>query len=319
MRRASLVTGINHYLTHLRMSVKQLNGLNLQDLNVHAEPFFRDFLNLALGYRLTNINIVEPNAQAIDLGDKSERIAIQVTSTPDLAKIRHTHQGFVRGGFQAEYDRLIMLIVGEKNRYRDPFVGEADGFRISLVEDVWDMNDLLRRVVDKDLPTLERCHDFLREELRVPEPKEANEVLTLVRLIEVLSIADVEMGIGDNREDPDPKRKIHDRFADHAEFLESLFVDLHEIYGRTLAEVNRHADLGHMKIRKLQLFLMNRSDRFLAECGGDPQAALDALLTWVVGKMGSTDVPFDDGAIRYYLIDQLIACNVFPNKRPSHA
>ena len=67
MNRARLLADISYYLTHLRMSVEHLNSLNLQDINVHAETFFRDLLNLALGYQLKNINIVEKNARAIDL------------------------------------------------------------------------------------------------------------------------------------------------------------------------------------------------------------------------------------------------------------
>jgi len=51
----------------------------------------------------------------------------------------------------------------------------------------------------------------------------------------------------------------------------------------------------------------------------DPQAALDELTKMVLQMMGASDVAFDDGAVRYYLIGQLIACNVFPNKRSSYA
>ena len=64
---------------------------------------------------------------------------------------------------------------------------------------------------------------------------------------------------------------------------------------------------------------MNWSDRVLTECGGDPQAALELLTQRVLGMMGSSDAGFDDGAVRYYLIDQLIMCNVFPNKRSQSA
>ena len=152
-----------------------------------------------------------------------------------------------------------------------------------------------------------------------PSLVKSNEVNTLVRLIEVLSVAEEGLSLGDNREDPDPERKIAERFADHAQFLERMYVDLHEIYGRTLAEVNRHSDLSHVRVRKLQIYLMRWSDRILNECGGDPQLALEVLTGKVLQMMGTGDVAFDDGAVGYYLIGQLIACNVFPNKRASYA
>ena len=315
MNRANLLQVISHYLTHLRVSVGQLNSLNLQDINVHGEAFFRDFLNLILGYKLRNINIIERNARAIDLGDEDERIAIQVTSTSELAKIKHTHKGFVASGLDGTYDRLVVLIIGEKLRYREVALGGGAVFGMSLADDVWDIPDLLRKVADLPLDRLERCCDFLRGELRIVEPRQSNEVSTLIRLIEVLSAAEEGISVGDNREDPDPDRKIRDRFADHAAFLEQRYVDLHEIYGRALAEVNRHSDLGHVRVRKLQVYLMNWSDRVLGEHGGDPREALDALTEKVLRMMGASEVAFDDCAIRYYLVGQLIACNVFPNKR----
>ena len=76
INRAHFLSTIGHYLTHLRMSVEHSSSLNLQDMNVHAENFFRDFLNLALGFDLKNINIIEKNARAIDLGDADARVAI---------------------------------------------------------------------------------------------------------------------------------------------------------------------------------------------------------------------------------------------------
>src|SRR5690606_20044496 len=111
MNRKSLLDGIIHYLSILRVSVELHNSLNHQDINVVSENFFRDFLNLAFGYELKNINIVEKNARAIDLGDEDARIAIQVTSTAGMPKIKHTHSGFVAGGLDAKYDRLVVLVI----------------------------------------------------------------------------------------------------------------------------------------------------------------------------------------------------------------
>ena len=237
MNRARLLEDITHYLTHLRMSVEHLNSLNLQDINVHAENFFRDFLNLALGYQLKNINIVEKNARAIDLGDEDKRIAIQVTSSSELAKIKHTHEGFVAGGLDGKYDRLVVLVIGAKNRYRDPILGGDGVFSMSLVDDIWGVPELLRKIGDLSLDKLECCRDFLRDQLAIAVPRRANEVDTLIRVIEVLSAAEEGLSATDNREDPDPERKIRNRFADHAEFLERQYVDLHEIYGLALEHI----------------------------------------------------------------------------------
>ena len=314
MKRAELLRIVTHYLTHLRVSVETSNSLNLQDLNVHAEAFFRDLLNLALDYRLTNINIVEKNARAIDLGDETNRIAIQVTSTADFAKVKHTFGAFIKASLPSKYDRLIILIIGSKKNYRETSIGDSSTFSMSVTDDVWDIADLLRMIGDLHLDKLQACQDFLRKELRLSEPRQSNEVRTLMRVIEVLSASEEGLQAGDNREDPDPEGKIRDRFANHAEFLQQEYVKLFEIYGRALNEVEAHTDLGHVRVRKLQVYLWKWSDRVLREFKGDPEAALQALCDRIMGMMGTGEADFDQGAVRYYLINQLIACNVFPNK-----
>lgn len=315
MNRTDLVKGITHYLILLKGKIELLNILNMQDDNVQAEFFFRDLLNLVFDYELENINIVEANAQSIDLGDPTRRIAIQVTSTSDFSKIRHTHSGFVKAGLETCYDELIVLIIGDKKTYKEKSLGGAGVFEMSIEENVWDIKDLIKKLGALPLPKLQSCRDFLRAELRFTEPRVVNEVATLIRLIEVLSAAEAELSIGDNREDPDPEGKIRDRFVDHAKFLEELYVSLYEVYGKTLEAVIDSSDLGPVRIRKLQLYLMHWSNSVLAECKGDPEAALNRLTKAVLADMGASELPFDDGAVRYYLIDQLIACNVFPNKR----
>ncbi len=319
MNRRDLINRITYWLTHLKMQVEMQNRLNLQDLNVHSENFFRDFLNLVLRFELVNINIVNPNAGAIDLGDKAKRIAIQVTSTSDISKIKHTHKGFVARGLFEDYDQLIVLIIGEKKSYKETSIGGGGNFEMSISKDVWGLTDLLRKIGDLQIPELRKCLEFLDAELKHPSPREFKEVKTLIRLIEVLSAEEDGLLSDDNREDPDPKGKIEVRFAGHTQFLKDSYSSLHEIYGQTLAEVNKHTDLSHIRIQKLQIYLTSWSDQTLNECGGDPQKALDVLTEKVLYKMEASDAEFDNGAVRYFLIDQLIACNVFPNKRDVHA
>lgn len=319
MNRKSLLDGIIHYLSILRVSVELHNSLNHQDINVVSENFFRDFLNLAFGYELKNINIVEKNARAIDLGDEDARIAIQVTSTAGMPKIKHTHSGFVAGGLDAKYDRLVVLVIGEKKTYRQDSLGGGDVFAMSIKDDVWGLDELLARIDDLPPEKLVQCFDYLKAGISTRQPREANEVLTLLRLIEVLSESEVEAAASDIRGDPDPEGKINARFADHADFLKRQFTDLHALYGATLAEVSGQSDIGHGRMLKLQIYLTNWSDRVLQECAGDPEQALETMVIRIMEKMGDGTAGFDESAVRFYLIDQLIRCNVFPNKTAAHA
>lgn len=57
-----------------------LNHQNLYDINIHSETFFCGLLNVIFGYNLENINDSEKNFPSIDLEDKLNRVAIQVTT-----------------------------------------------------------------------------------------------------------------------------------------------------------------------------------------------------------------------------------------------
>ena len=313
MNRKSCIDGIVYYLSVLKVSVEMHNSLNHQDINLASENFFRDFFNLVFGYHLKNINIVRRNAQSIDLGDDDSRIAIQVTSSTGLTKVKHTHSGFVKCGLDKKYDRLIILMIGEKTAFKQDTLGEAGGFHISLREDVWGISELLRHLEDLSLEKLVDCEKYLRDGILVRRPREANEVKTLVRLIEVLSEADTEVVRPDILPDPDPDRKINARFADHANLLKTQFIELHLLYGATLEEVTKQSDISHGGMKKLQIYLTNWSDRVLQQCGNNPEVALESLVSQTMEKMGDSDIGFDESAVRFYLIQQLIACNVFPN------
>jgi hypothetical protein len=141
----------------------------------------------------------------------------------------------------------------------------------------------------------------------------------LVRLITVLSESESITIDTRDRGDPDPEGKIIKRFADHAAFLKKQYSDLFEIYGQLLKEFYKYSDISQTHLLKLQIYLRSWSDHILTECAGDPLIALELLVRRVLTKMEVSGLTFDECAVRFYLVDQLIACNVFPNKRPEHA
>ncbi|MFR7839157.1 MAG: SMEK domain-containing protein [Blautia massiliensis (ex Durand et al. 2017)] len=87
-----------------------LNAVNLYDINIIAEDFFPGLLNLIYGYELKNANHLEKNAPAIDLIDRKNRIAVQVTSDNSSTKIRHTIAEFNKNQAYHLYDRLVATV-----------------------------------------------------------------------------------------------------------------------------------------------------------------------------------------------------------------
>lgn len=71
-------------------SVKSLGKLNLHDVNVHSENFFRDFLNCLRDWELRNANEIQSNEAGIDLIDDKHKVVIQVSSESTKNKIQES-------------------------------------------------------------------------------------------------------------------------------------------------------------------------------------------------------------------------------------
>jgi hypothetical protein len=319
MARQQYVQEIVDALALLSRKVEINNSLNLTDINVHSENFFRDFLNLALGLKLKNINEINPNADAIDLADTDKRWAIQVTSTSAIKKTKDTVRKFCEKGLHAHYDRLIILNLVSVTRHKDILVGDDPAFKLNTRDDMWDYNDIARMLSHGDTEFLKNVADFINRELGINKAaKLSKEVLTLIAMIDLLSDDDHPAAGNGFIEAPDPERKVYNRFAAHANYLTETYVDLYIMYGKILDTIIEEKDIGTVRLQKMGLYLKSVSDLKLTQHGGNPKSAINGLVREFSALLGERNVEFDEKAIEFYLIDQLIRCNVFPQLERSN-
>ena len=164
------------------------------------------------------------------------------------------------------------------------------------------------------LNTYKNITDFLHKELKiVPDSKLPKEVQTIITLIDHLSncihTATDERFI----EEPDPDGKINERFANHSDFLKQTYVDLYSVYKLNLETVKEMTDIGTVQVIKKSLYLKIYSDKVLTESDGNPKVALDTLTQEFARIVGQKGIEYDETAITFFLVDELIRCNVFPN------
>lgn len=152
------------YLSVLRYIIKSRTKKGLYDLNKQSEPFFRDLLNQVYGWDLENLNQIQWNYPAIDLGDPTKSVCVQVTAQSDSTKIHGTIKKFVEKALYNEYERLIVLIVTDKKSYTfKPDTKEK--FTFDAKRDILDVDDVLSKIETLPLASLEDIHDFLATEL----------------------------------------------------------------------------------------------------------------------------------------------------------
>lgn len=136
---------ISMRLAELVAEVRQSSASNLHSINVHAENFFRAFLNQLFGWRLSNANAIEPNAAGVDLLYRGEAgdLVVQVSSTTTHEKIQKSLEKSAR--FPGAHF-LFLAIDDHLPNYQKGF--EKHGLVFDPKEDILDTTRLCDRVVN---------------------------------------------------------------------------------------------------------------------------------------------------------------------------
>lgn len=298
---------ITKRITYLQKEVENFNSLNLTDINVFAENFYRDLFNL-IGFNFNNTNFESNNFAHIDLIDTVNKQAIQVTSQNDNTKIKEAIDGFFAKPENKDFKLQILLISKEAKDYKTKF-----GNNFNHKEDVLDIKRLLAIINNiKEIETIKDIADFLDKNVLTERRKtECSEVETIMELINYLSLNKNRIII-DKVVNVDPKNKIENRFSEHSDYLKQQYSELYAKYNGALVEATSKIDGVEAEI--ISDFLKDESDILLTKENNNPKLALHALVELFYGKLSSNGVKFDKQAIKFYLLDELIKCNVFPNK-----
>ncbi|MCX8472829.1 MAG: SMEK domain-containing protein, partial [Sediminibacterium sp.] len=294
-------------LSYLQQEVKNFNSLNFTDINIVAENFYRDLFNL-IGFQFKNTNFESNNFAHIDLIDPINKQAIQVTSQNDNNKIKIAIEGFYLNPKNKDYKLQILLISKDAKDYTTTF-----GNNFNHKKDVLDIKRLIAIINNiSEIETIKKIAEFLDKNV-LPERRntECSEVETIMELINYLSL-NKNRAIIDNAVNVDPKNKIENRFSEHSDYLKQQYSELCAKYNGALIEATSKIDGVEAEI--ISDFLKDESDLILTKENNNPKLALYSLVELFYGKLSSNGVRFDKQAIKFYLLDELIKCNVFPNK-----
>lgn len=319
MNRELYLKNIADSLALLSSQVSVRNAINLYDINIVAESFYSELLNLIEDLNLKNVNTIKKNAPGIDIADEGNKISIQVTSDNTSDKIKHTIAEFLLNKSYEKYNRLIILILTNKKRYSTVF--DTDGkFSFDKNNDIWDVNDLIKKVNALPIEKLKTINDFLQLELNNKcgsmVSSEASEVETIIDLIEFISSHKQKYVKRDVL--VDPEYKIYKRFKDFADGLIGQYTTLYGVYGCALNEIDNTYERDDAQDLITMLYLQDISIRYLDVSNNNPMEALNALVNFFDDKLSENGKKYDRMAIKFYLINEMIKCSVFPNERSEY-
>lgn len=158
---------IQQHFANWMDTIKLHNAMGLTDINTDVKNVCCGLMSIVLDMQFQNLNLLKQNYHVIDLADSPRRICVKVTSTADSSKISSTLRRFFDYGIDNDFDRLIILILGEKKNYRKAFP-QKEGFSFDPQRDIWDFPRLLSEIDVLDISKLHQVEAYLQEQLGDP-------------------------------------------------------------------------------------------------------------------------------------------------------
>lgn len=143
--------------------LQNLTSQNLYDAHNLSEHSICELLNLIFDYKLKNLNSLKMNFPAIDLGDKSNSLCIQVTSTKSGKKVQETIEKFLENKLNEQYGELLVLILGKKQKSYSIHYN-SENFSFDSKNQILDFRNLLNIIQSKPPNILEKISKILLSE-----------------------------------------------------------------------------------------------------------------------------------------------------------
>lgn len=171
--REFLLKTISNEFARWQVQIENLNFLSLYDANIFSEHTLCELLNIVFDYKLVNANLISTNFPAVDLVDKTNKIAIQVTSTSQKNKIQTTLSKFSEKKLHLEYDEIFIIILGKKQKkYSNLLISPEISFEQE--KQILDFKSLLNIIARLPLKSIEKIYNLLNQENIKPLSKRQN-------------------------------------------------------------------------------------------------------------------------------------------------
>lgn len=113
------LNNLQHDISFVQLYIMNNQQAGFSDMTRLLESLCIQLFRATHGLTLVNQNLLHPNFPAIDLADDAKRTAVQVTTTADAKKIRHTLKMFADHKLDSDYDTLIILGFNKRSTLKE--------------------------------------------------------------------------------------------------------------------------------------------------------------------------------------------------------
>ncbi|MBM3063346.1 SMEK domain-containing protein [Citrobacter braakii] len=176
MIRQELLQRTISLLGRFAHEVKVSNAMGLFDINTLAEDFLIPVFSVAYDCPdLCNQNRIQMNFPAVDLGCKTSRTSIQITSDPSSSKVCETLKKFDSHNLHNDFDRLYVYVISEK---QNSYTSKSLALLVSKLSidfdtsyNILDFRDLAKKFEELTIEKIKNINDYLEEGFRTADSK----------------------------------------------------------------------------------------------------------------------------------------------------
>lgn len=166
MQRKNYFDYVEEKLAILSIRVKNRGKLNILDVHMHSENFYRDFINLLYSWSLENANNRLQNVEAIDLVDDSTKLIVQVSATATKAKInnslcKESIEGYAKNGYMFKF----VSIAENADQLRRQNYNNTYNIGFDPEKDIYDISSLEKDIFNLETKKMEEIYQFIKDEL----------------------------------------------------------------------------------------------------------------------------------------------------------
>jgi hypothetical protein len=166
-------------------------GLNILDLHLYSENFYRDCLKVLFDWDLQNLNAVHQNMAGIDLIDNTNKIIVQVSATATKQKIESALAKDLSA--YKDYSFKFVSICKDAKDLRTKTFTNPHNLTFEPARDILDIPSLLSFINALDIDRQKAVYEFLKKELKSDPDLEKVES-NLTTIIKILSKEDWSQG-----------------------------------------------------------------------------------------------------------------------------
>lgn len=304
-------TDIRRRLAVLVADISMSGKKNLHDVNVYSEGFIGELLNLVWGLELKDLNTyAEVNFPGIDLGDQTNSVCIQVTSSPRREKIRKTIAKYLDENHSSTYaDLRFVFLCLEKPDITKP-IKRQDELSFSLENQLYNADDLLTEIFKLPTDKLTEVYEWLKEHVKLDEtdPSTVEAVILKKYFRRVRDVDLPEDLFGTELVDHTDIAAKQEYFRD---FWQQLTIDYTACLDRTLEKKFESAfsTIDESDRERMKRYLKSVSISLLLE-SNNPLTAIEKMKTKIITDLKMNLV--SEVEVKNFLYYQLYRCRVFP-------